>query len=346
MHHPRARLSYRTLLLAVFAILLPVGIWAQAAPEVSVAELVFDFGEVGRGKSVSHEFVIENRGDAPLEIRDIRAPCACTVVKPIDVIPPNSKASLHVELDTTTLVGPASRQIYVFTNDPNNPRVTLTLEVESTPWVNAAPGYVRYIIVQGFDDTKNDSTLKQTLYARENADFEVVSVESEIPFIEASFHEAAPQERNPDILGQQWIVETRIRPDAEVGPITGHINVKLSHPEQPALAIPASGFVRPVFAMTPTKASFGDVVFEPDAEMRGSIQIRNFATEPIAVTDTEVDVPGITAAIEAKEEGRIYFLHLLLDPSMPKGPFAGKVKVLTDSPRKPVIEIPISGTVR
>ncbi|MBW1648906.1 MAG: DUF1573 domain-containing protein [Deltaproteobacteria bacterium] len=41
---------------------------AAGAPELALGETLYDFGTVMEGRSVSHEFVIANKGEAPLLI--------------------------------------------------------------------------------------------------------------------------------------------------------------------------------------------------------------------------------------------------------------------------------------
>ena len=38
-------------------------------------------------------------------------------------------------------------------------------------------------------------------------------------------------------------------------------------------------------------------------------------------------------------------MQLTLNPGMPKGAFAGKVRIHTDNPKRPLIEVPVRGTV-
>jgi hypothetical protein len=45
------------------------------------------------------------------------------------------------------------------------------------------------------------------------------------------------------------------------------------------------------------------------------------------------------------EEGRAYRIEVQLDPKMPPGPFAGTLRIKTDSAKAPSLEVPIKGTV-
>ena len=58
--------------ISVFGFLVP----AQAAPGTPAAvieNVSYDFGSVYAGVDVIHDFVIQNKGDADLEIKDVKA---------------------------------------------------------------------------------------------------------------------------------------------------------------------------------------------------------------------------------------------------------------------------------
>lgn len=56
-----------------------VSMEAPAITTVALASTNHDFGEIPQGTPVSHKFIIENTGDAPLEILSVKPSCSCTV---------------------------------------------------------------------------------------------------------------------------------------------------------------------------------------------------------------------------------------------------------------------------
>ena len=79
--------------------------------------------------------------------------------------------------------------------------------------------------------------------------------------------------------------------------------------------------------------------------LRRALDIRSSATEPIKVIGIDPVGQGIEAKLEALEEGREYSVRLTLNPGMPKGPFHSKLTIHTDSPKSPVIEVELTGTI-
>ncbi len=272
----------------------------------------------------------------------MRASCACTVPSYDRTIAPGGTGAVHVDFDSKSFEGPIVQRLEVFTNDPKTPRLTLTVKADVRPYIVSKPGYIRYIVVQGFEE---DSTIKQKLWAIEG-DFEVVRVESQSPDVTATFHPATKEELEANGPPRQWVVETRISPDATVGPLSGYLNVYVKHPQQSLVPIPLSGFVRPVLAVTPADAIFGTIKPESEAEpVRGSIKVQNFATAAHQITKVELDVEAFATRVETEKEGYVYYVVVELKPNPRPGPFAGKLRIHTTSARMPVIEVPVSGTI-
>jgi hypothetical protein len=227
------------------------------------------------------------------------------------------------------------------TNDPASPKLRFTVKANVRYFIQALPGFARYLVVQNFE---GDSTLSNQLWSLDGKPMRITKVETPYDFVEAKFREARPEELQKDGGAQQWKVETRISPQAPVGPLTGFITVHLDHPSQKMVKLPLHGFVRPMFAVTPTEADWGELEMG-SAGYENSLHVKNFAEETIKLTAAETTVAGITAEVEEVEPGRIYFVKLNYAKDMPKGPFSGVVRIKTESPKQPVIEVRLEGSI-
>lgn len=342
-----ARPSITTAILAL-SLLLPVGVRASEAPAAAAApapkvvypEPVWDAGKVIKGDTLKHTFEIKNEGTAPLQILEVVPTCGCTVADFDREIAPGGTGKVNVVVDTSTFDGPTAKALVVLTNDPVTPRAGLTVKCETRPYLRARPGYARYIYVQH----EPTGTISQTLWAADEfPDLQVTKVESPYPYLTVEFHEATPEERHKDGEGRQWRVSATLAADAPVGALTDFIRVYTNHPQQRLVTIPVSGFVRPVFAATPSRVDVGTRALTE--AYRTSVVVANFATEAIEVTRVEVDTPGISAELQPVTVGRRYNVHLTLQPTVAKGPLAGNLKLFTASPKLPEVVVPITGTI-
>ncbi len=314
---------------------------AVAQPKAAADTLIHDFGVIPRGDVAEHTFLLRNEGDEDLLITQVRSACACAVVEHPDVIRPGETGEFKIDLDTMLLQGPTQKLVRVYSNDPESPRIDFSINVDARPYVDVHPGYFRYIVVQGFTDA---ASIQQKVMASSPKEMSVVRVETPYDFIETSFRPAEASERVATHDGPQWIVEAKLAADAPVGPLTGYIDIYTDHARQKKASIPLSGFVRPVFAVTPAEADFGEL--ELEEPRLTAFDVRSFATEEIGITSVTTDVEGIEVGQEAQQAGRRYWLKVKIPTDMPKGPFAGTVTMTTDSERAPKIELPIRGVVK
>jgi hypothetical protein len=315
---------------------------AAAAPgqQAVVPEPIWDAGVVGRGDTVRHDFQIRNAGTAALFVREVRAACGCTVASYDERIEPGQAGRVTVEVATESFRGAIAKDVTVFTSDPANPVLTLTVRAEVQPWVDAQPGYFRFVHVQGAPEM----VATQTLWSGDRADLEVLGVESQLPQLAVTFRPAAGDERSADGKGRQWVILATLGSNAPEGPLAGDVVVRTNHPQQPTLALPVGGYVRPVLAVSPPVADFG--IFAPTEPRRGSVIVTNHGEAPVTVLAAETDVPGLTAQVALREKGKKYDVNLTLAAGVASGPIAGTLRVRTDSPRQPLLEIPVRGEVR
>lgn len=335
----------KTVILALCCVLLVAAtLLAQGAgksPKAVAVEPIKDVGFVAKGEMATNEFVIRNEGSAPLEIREVRASCGCTVADFDKVIAPGAAGKVRVTVDTETFNGPVAKGVTVYTNDPATPTIELTVRANVGQFIKVKPGYARFITVQR---EEKEGTIVQTLWTPDKSPFQVVKVESPYPFLNVRFWEAKPEERLKENADQQqWKIEMHLSNEAPVGPLTEPVKVYTNHPRQKLLQIPVSGFVRPVIAVTPPVVDMGQV--DGKEPVKFSLNVRNFATEPIKVTGIAGDVQGIDGRIEALQEGREYQVQVTFQPDARKGPVNAKLTLTTDSVKVPRIEVQLKGNV-
>ena len=121
------------------------------APVAEVPETVFAFGTVGVGGKGTHEFVIRNAGDAPLELTRGATSCTCTVSDFDEsegggsgpkIVPPGGSTKLKVQWRGKGSGGPFRQQASVFTNDPRRPQIAFEVEGTVVPTFSAVPAAI------------------------------------------------------------------------------------------------------------------------------------------------------------------------------------------------------------
>lgn len=313
---------------------------SPSGPKAVVEEAVADLGTIPKGHPAIHDFTIRNAGDAPLEITKVVPGCGCTVATFDHTIAPGQTGKIHAEMDTSDFNGGVARGITVFTNDPDHPRLELTLKVVVKPQMVAFPGYARYIVVHGED---KEGVIPQYVWAEDGKDFHITKIDSPSPYLTTSFRRPSEEELRPEGKGKkQWLVTLDFDYNrAPVGALRGYVVVHTDHAGNDEVKIPLSGFVRPTVALNPPTVDLGTVA--DDKPVKTGIILQQFLADPMKLTDPETDIPGIEVQIKPIEAGRKFEVLFTAGPGVPKGVFQGKVRIHTDSPKKPIIEVPFHG---
>jgi len=106
----------------IACLLFPLWAFAQTAPapEMTVAEKFLDLGTIGPKDRKAFEYVVQNTGNAPLQITKATASCGCTVASyPKKPILPGQSAPLKVVYKANPHnLGYQHKTITVLTNEP------------------------------------------------------------------------------------------------------------------------------------------------------------------------------------------------------------------------------------
>lgn len=119
-----------------------------AAPRISVGTPVYDFGEVLEGIAVVHTFILSNIGDEPLSIERVWTSCGCTTTALAKTnLAPGESVALEAIVDTAGFSGTISKSIYVESNDPVTPKLTLRMvgTIKRGEWYHIAVGDLNYL---------------------------------------------------------------------------------------------------------------------------------------------------------------------------------------------------------
>ena len=130
----------RWIISLVFLVLIIILLAACASgqPNIAVEATSLDLGSVVNGEIVSRDLILRNDGEADLVIGSIITSCTCTQasVNPM-TIAANQNGILHIEFDSgfhgPDLTGPLIRQVFINSNDPQQPelKVELIVNVEA-----------------------------------------------------------------------------------------------------------------------------------------------------------------------------------------------------------------------
>ena len=102
-----------------------------SAPAIKLESNEFDIGKMPVNQNKEVEFKYVNNGKSDLVIRHIRATCGCTALQQgKSVIAPGESSSIKAMFSSGAFPGLQHKNIYVYTNDPKNSEIILTIKGE------------------------------------------------------------------------------------------------------------------------------------------------------------------------------------------------------------------------
>jgi len=100
-------------------------------PKITISEEEWDFGKVMQEENPAHKFIITNKGNKDLIIERVKASCGCVKTSISDTrILPGKSVELEAVFYTTGYKGKVGKNIFIKSNDPDEPEKKLRVKIE------------------------------------------------------------------------------------------------------------------------------------------------------------------------------------------------------------------------
>ncbi len=310
---------------------------AQEKEKLRYAKLLipsstYDFGAVSQGSKVSHEFVIENKGEGALHIQRVVPACGCTAsTVDKDFIQPGESGKVHVEFDTTGFSGEKIKTVRLYTNDPDNLSAILSLRGTIEPDVLVQPKRLYFgEILQGGIEAKRTKTV--TVTAREGSQVKLGEVSTRSKHVDIKLLESNSKEKR---------FQVTLGPDMKLGEFRDRIVVRVSGTKQRAVNIPLFASLKGPLRIRPAAASFG--VLEGQAPLQKTIKIENLGATPLLLKNLKSHHPSVKATQKVVQEGKVYVVNITVDPRLVKKELRSSVEIFTNVEEQPSIKLSVYG---
>jgi hypothetical protein len=304
---------------------------SQSTPRAIAVNPVYDFGTVLSGHAVKHTYKIRNEGQGTLIIGGTTTSCGCTAARPTkEHLAPGQESDIDVSFDTRGEKGSVERTITVFTNDPREQQLKLTLKGEVKLQVTAKPQEVSFGIV------KHGSQLERTVVINDlmnDKEFKVGPVTNSNRNIEVS-EQPDSRKKNSAVLS------VKLLKSMPVGTFADTIKVNTSRGPLDVLVF---GTVSGDLSVNPPQVSFGIVPHHATA-LR-FVKLTNSGPRAVKVVAVTSSNQSVAAAVEPVTPGKEYKITLKLRGNTPDGQLRGNLAVQTDDPQQRTINVPFFGIV-
>lgn len=313
---------------------------AQApTPTAVVSQAERDLGMVGLGTEPEITFSIKNDGAAPLTLDVLHVPKGLKLEHADSPIAPAASGAVRFTIDTFKAGQTPQWKISVATNDPAHRVIELVVRADVRQFLALTPDAARFSFVQ----FGKEGGTSHVLAALDESPMELQGVESPFDYITATSRELKETERLPDFAGRQWRIDLQISTKAPVGPIGGYVILKTTHPKQPRAFLAVTGFVRPLFAVTPASVNLPAAGPVEGGGPMVTLLVKNFGEAALQVTRASTDVAGLTPTLVSADDGHVWRVELRMAGDAEKGPFKGTLRLQTSSKDVPEVVVPIEG---
>lgn len=226
----------RLLLLTLVLVLLWAPLASAQEPRFEIEASDYDFGTVFEGEKVTRTFRFRNAGQTPLTIDRVRSSCGCTVPRlSAEVVAPGDVAEIEAVFDTSRFRGRQVKTIYLYTNDPRQEVVQLSMQGVVAQIIETEPARIDFGVI-------HSGEVKEALVSLHNRGKEAVSlgeVSLSHPDLKAalSTRQLAP--------GASTTLRVTAVPTQERGRLSGYVIIPTSHSGVPELRLPVFGTVTP-----------------------------------------------------------------------------------------------------
>ncbi len=334
----------------------------ESQPDIFFEEPIYNFGKVYKNEDVEHFFMFGNRGTEDLIIEDIKASCGCIISEATTPkVLPGMSEGIIVILRGVPDTGAISKNIKIYSNDPDTPVYTLKLLGEIVEDITINTQQINF----GFIPKGEKVNVEIGVKPCPGFKLEIKDVISTNPDISIKYKK--------DEKENKYVVEATLKDTATVGILTGNIQILTNSERQNRLIIPFSGEVLGDIRLYPSHLYFG--VIKKDNKCVKSVFI-TLLKEKIRVNKIEVQPDFLTSEIITDprmiiDEERHVTLHsnfweastnfsqknilgkngvplrilTRINENAPVGEIEGVLKVYTNSKIQPIINIPVSAEI-
>ncbi len=305
---------------------------AKPAPIYAPARQEVDAGRITKGKTARYEFVIRNKGNAPLTLQ-VKPTCDCTVATFDPVIPPGGQGRIVADLRTEELSGTVTKTLSVRTNDPKHPAAGLYMLATIVSIADVEPSDNFPLPLNA--DGPTETTLTVRFQKDETA--EIREVVSTVPAVQPRLEPLATTDGR-----RTYSLKITVGPNMPYGAVPARVILRTTSTLQPELRILIrceKGIV-----VSPSSLYMGTLPTKPKEPVTRFVTLRRHTGDfrVLRVTCTDPNLAPELVRLQGTIGWRITVRY---KGGWPEGMVRQALIVETDDKRQPRIVIPVLARV-
>ncbi len=315
------------------------------AQTISVTPARIDFGALKTHEVRQQDVVIKNTGRDLLKIHEVEVTCGCTVAELTKKeLAPGESTTLAINFDSKEFRGPLTKHVNIFSNDPVNGAFDLVILAD----VKVPLYWDSQWRTVGFETTRFGTTCTKVWnFWTEDVPALQMGVVTKPDWVDIAIVNGVGGNK------QKSQVTFTLRADTKPGRHRGPITLSTNIPDEPTFLTETATIVVQDLLLGTDRVAFNYVQPAQTLLHRVRVSAADKGTR-FKLTRAEIDIPGLKARVEntiVGEEGQAVIEGTVLAKDHPllqknNGRVKGTLKIYSDLPSTPVMEVEVSYMVR
>jgi len=294
----------------------------------------YNFGEAIGVDKIEHIFKFRNEGKGELKIEKVNTTCGCTAaLLSSKQVPPGGTGEITATFTIGSRQGPQTKHIYVLSNDPSEPKATLTIKGAIIPQVSVSP---TSLSLSNRDGAASRSvTIAQTL----PEELTLGKISQRLNLLNTKLAEAAPENGK-----KRYSLEISLKPDVEPGRYFETVSVETNSKTKSRIDIPVRIMVHGDIQANPPRVNLGSL--KSGQEISKPITLKNEKGRPFVVESVEIDNAAFSVSPAPPTSPAVSHAFTLAGKAPEKqGVVRAKIVFRTDNPKQKQVEITLYGYI-
>jgi len=316
----------------IILLVLPVCLALQSqapAPIITFDAVHHDFAEISEDQKIAHRYTVTNKGNAPLNIKEVRTSCDCTdTAIGKMVLLPGESTFIEVRFNPDGLQGKIHRTLDVISDDPVTPITKLSFNAD----------VIREIMPSG-------NTVIFTRINRDGAGMASLRLQSgngkpitvtKISAANAPYISCISQQDGNDVILNMGIKGRLIPMNKTSG--MDVLNVHTKSKKYPVLQFNIQWDVQPIIIAEPERVTW---VVHVGKEYRTTITLKHSEGKPFRVIKAKSTSPLIRIAGFSKASATEQKIEIMLSSKAKAGGYQETLVLTLDDRKQQIVELPI-----
>jgi hypothetical protein len=309
---------------------------APGGPHLVLEVTKRDLGRLDAGATGKLRFPLRNAGSEPLQILSVQGDCGCMTPTFPRSVPPGGSASIDSTFEPQpTWSGVVEKSLTVSTNDPAQPELKLAITVEVVPYLRMdPPNPLTLPFVRGKTYVRD-----VVLTPRAGSKLGITNAACDNPLVKPTLQPPSAGDSK-----RRYRLRLAIGPVDQPGDFAATVKMMTSEQRLPEAWLVVAGQAQSGPVVSPREIVVPESAGGANHEFaRLQVFTRGAAMKLLRV---DTGIPALRAEINPKSPGHMYEVVLLGTGKAKPGELKTTLKVRTDDPATPVIQVPFQAAIR